>query len=264
MLFRQVVFYALLVGVLSGLALTVVQSFQVVPIILAAEEFEGAVVEAEATVIPALQSAGHHAATEEEVWAPANGWERTAFTMLSNSLTAMAFALILMAAMLASFSLKAGEKSLKAWWYGLAWGVAGYVAFWLAPAIGLPPEIPLQATAPLEHRQLWWVFAVICTVGGLAGLAFGQTPWRWIYPVFLIVPHLVGAPHPEGLMFPDQVPVVAAELEKLAQQFIGATAIANGILWLVIGVTAAWSVKRIVVALKAESSPGTGMEVPSV
>jgi predicted cobalt transporter CbtA len=136
--------------------------------------------------------------------------------------------------------------------------------FWLAPAIGLPPEIPLQNAAPLELRQMWWVFAVICTAAGLAGLAFGRTPWRWVAPVALVIPHIVGAPHPEGPMFGDQSPAVATQLEALAQQFIGASAIANAALWIVIGLVSAWSVKRIIASIKNASSSKAEVEVHSV
>lgn len=261
MLFRQIVFYALLVGVLSGLALTVVQTWQVVPIITGAEEYEGAA--AEEAVIPALAEANHHAAEAEE-WAPADGFERTAYTALSNVLTAMGFALVLMAAMLASLSLKGKEQYLGKAWYGLAWGLGGYLVFWLAPAIGLPPEIPLQAAAELEVRQLWWALAVACTAVGLGGLVFAPSPWRWGAPLLLIIPHLVGAPHPAGPMFAEQPPAAAAALEQLAQDFIGATAIANGVLWLVMGLTSAWAVRRMVKSLRAAESNTAKVEAPSV
>ena len=85
----------------------------------------------------------------------------------------------------------------------------------------------------------------VARAAGLAGLLFGRSPWRWAAPVLLIVPHLVGAPHPEGVMFPDQTPQAAAALELLARQFIGATAIANAVLWLALGLVSAWSVRRI-------------------
>ena len=260
MLFRQLVFYALLVGILSGLALTVVQTWQVVPIILGAEAYEGAA--AEEAVIPAMVP-DHHAA-EEEAWGPEDGFERTAFTLLSNVLTAMGFALVIMAAMVASQNLHQNGASRLDWRHGLIWGLAGYLVFWLAPAIGLPPEIPLQSAAPLEQRQLWWLLAVVCTAAGLAGLAFLKSPWRWIAPALLIVPHLVGAPHPEGPMFAEQPPEAAAALEALAQQFIGATAIANGVLWLVLGLASAWSAKRIVAALKAHAERQSNVEAPSL
>ena len=50
MLFRNIVFSALLVGVVSGGVLTAAQFFQVIPIILSAEQFEAE----PATVAPAV------------------------------------------------------------------------------------------------------------------------------------------------------------------------------------------------------------------
>lgn len=254
MIFRQVVFYALLVGTLSGLVLTVAQVWQVVPIIHSAEVFEQA-----SASIPAIESAGQLAAAHDhsaaaDAWAPANGIERTAYTMLSNVLTAIGFAIVVMVAMVASISLRRNDKPHFDWRHGLIWGVAGYMVFWLAPAFGLPPEIPLAATADLEARQIWWLFAVISTAAGLAGLAFGKSPWRWAAPFLLVVPHLVGAPHVPGAMFAEQSPAAAVQLEQLAQQFIGATAIANFAFWIALGLIASWAVKRIVASTGSESN----------
>ncbi len=239
MMFRQVVLYSILVALIAGLALTVVQRFQVVPIIFGAEAFE---VEA-AAPDAALVGTSHHA-EDAEAWAPNDGFERTLFTFISNVLTAIGFALILLAAMLAAKEFKVASQFN--WQHGLIWGFAGYVIFWLAPAIGLPPEIPLSAAAPLAERQFWWAFAVICTAIGVGCLAFAPSPWHMVAPVFLVIPHLISAPHPEGALFAEQSPEVAVQLEELAQQFIGATAIANGVFWLVMGIVAAWSVQRII------------------
>ncbi len=245
MVFRQVIFYALLVGALSGLVLTVVQMWQVIPIIQSAEVFEGAAMQATED----HGGAGQHEHTAHEHsaddWAPADGAERTAFTLLSNVLTAIGFALVIMAAMLASVMLKLTGAGRFDWRHGLIWGAAGYAVFWLAPAIGLPPEIPLAAAAPLGARQLWWVFTAVFTAAGLAGLAFGKSPWRWAALALIVVPHLVGAPHLSGSMFAGQPPETAQALEVLAKQFAGATAIANAALWLVLGLASAWAVKRI-------------------
>ncbi len=256
MIFRQVVFYALLVGTLSGLVLTVAQVWQVVPIIHSAEVFEQ-----QAAAVPAIESAGqleaaHSHSADDDEWAPNKGFERTAFTLLSNVLTAIGFAVVVMVAMMASISLSHKENPGFKWQHGLVWGVAGYTIFWLAPAIGLPPEIPLAAAADLEARQIWWLFAVVSTAAGLAGLAYGKSPWRWAAPLLLIVPHLVGAPHAPGAMFAEQPPAAAAQLEQLAQQFIGATAIANLFFWLALGLAAAWSVRRIVASTRSEFKSG--------
>ena len=256
MIFRQIVFYALLVGALSGLVLTVAQTWQVIPIIHSAEVFEN-----EAASVPAIESAGqlqaaHSHSDAADEWAPGNGFERTAFTLLSNVLTSIGFAIVVMVAMVASTSLHRNKMARFNWRHGLIWGAAGYTVFWLAPAFGLPPEIPLAAAADLEARQIWWMFAVVSTAAGLTGLAFGKAPWRWAAPLLLVVPHLVGAPHAPGAMFAEQSPAAAVQLEQLAQQFIGATAIANLFFWIALGLAAAWSVRRIVASTESELKPG--------
>ncbi len=251
MIFRRIVLYALLVGALSGILLTGVQLLQVIPIIQSAERFEG-----EPAAAPAAEKAGQaaqahdHAAHDHgghehdaDAWAPADGAERTGFTLLSNMLSATGLALLVLAAMVASLRLNAANKL--DWRHGLLWGVAGYAAFFVAPALGLPPEIPGAAAAPLESRQAWWLFAVVCTAAGLAGAAFGKSPWRWAFLILLVLPHLVGAPHPHTEMFAGQPPAAAAELTELARQFIGATAIANGALWLTLGLISVWTIPRI-------------------
>ena len=253
MLFRQIVFYSLLMGLLAGSVLTVVQTWQVVPIIQGAEVYENA---AEPALAPFKTGEGHsHASAvdgEEDGWAPADGFERTAFTLLANVLTAIGFSLVILVAMVVTLNLRRNGAVGLDWRYGLIWGAAGYTVFWLAPALGLPPEIPLAAAAPLEGRQLWWIFAVVCTAAGLAGLAFGKSPWRWAATLLILVPHFIGAPHPEGAMFAEQPPEAAAALEALAQQFIGATAIANAALWIVLGLAGGWALRRILTATGGE------------
>jgi len=241
MLFRRIVLYALLVGALSGLLLTAVQFWQVIPIIQSAERFEGEPASTLADKHLAHEHAGHE--HQADAWAPEDGLERTAYTLLSNVLTATGLALVMLAAMVASLRTNAATRL--DWRYGLLWGAAGYAVFFLAPALGLPPEIPGAAAGPLEARQLWWLFAVMCTAAGLAGVAFGKSPWRWAALGLLVVPYMVGAPHPPAAMFAEQPPAAAAELAGLARQFIGATAIANVVLWLALGLASVWAVRRI-------------------
>ncbi len=244
MLFRRIVFYALLVGAISGLALTAVQYWQVVPIIMSAETFEGGG-EAAAPVAAHGEQGHSHAGHEHdgEAWGPQEGFERTFFTLLSNVLTAVGLALVLLAAMATAVRSNASTKL--SWQHGLLWGAAGYAVFFLAPSLGLPPEIPGAVAAPLQARQFWWLFAVLCTAGGLAGVAFGKSPWRWAALGLIVVPHLVGAPHHSGPMFPDQPPEAVAELTRLTREFFTATAIANAVLWLALGLSAAWAARRI-------------------
>jgi cobalt transporter subunit CbtA len=242
MLFRRIVFYALFVGLLSGLVLTVVQTWQVVPIIKSAEMFEG---EDSSHSHDSGVGDHHHGSEPEEEWAPEEGFERTVFTFLSNVMTAIGFALLMIGAIVIASKFKSSDKKQFSWLKGLVWGIAGYLVFWLIPALGLPPEIPLAEAAPLHDRQWWWLFAVICAAVGLAGLAFGESPWRWLSPLIIFIPYLVGAPHPDADMFASQPAASASALELLAQQFIGATAIANALFWVVLGSVSMWSVRRM-------------------
>jgi cobalt transporter subunit CbtA len=247
MLFRRIVFYALLVGGVAGLLLTVAQIWQVIPIIESAETMEDA-------LAASHEAAGHSAAAHSHshgahdhgggAWAPSDGVERTAYTLLANVLIAIGLALILLAAMVAS--LRSDASTRLDWRHGLLWGAAGYAVFFLAPALGIPPEIPGQAGAPLEARQFWWLIAVLCTAAGLAGVAFGKSPWRWAFLGLLVVPYLIGVPQGPNDMFPGHPPAAAAELEGLARQFFSATAVANAVLWLALGLASVWAVRRIV------------------
>jgi cobalt transporter subunit CbtA len=172
---------------------------------------------------------------------------------------AIGFAILMMVVMVLSSSLKNNAVTWFDWRHGLLWGIAGYMVFWLAPAIGMPPEIPLAATANLEARQIWWLFAVVFTAAGIGGLAFGKSPWRWMAPVLLLLPHLVGAPHVTGAMFADQPPSSATQLEQLAQQFIAATALANIFFWLSHGLISAWAVRRLLISSGMVSPSSSGI-----
>lgn len=236
MVFRQVVFYAVLVGIVTGLVLSAVQRLQVVPIILAAETFESA---------PTDAASGEADGHDHAHWAPEDGIERILSTLAANVLTAIGFALVLLSVMLVVQTWSRSRPTRFSWWRALGWSLGGYAVFWLAPALGLPPEIPLQNAAELQDRQVWWVICVVCTAAGLGGLAFAPAPWRWAAPLVIAVPYLIGAPHPEGPMFLGQNPDAARELEALAADFVYATAFANAVFWLFLGSVASWAGVRI-------------------
>lgn len=266
MLFRRLVLCALLVGALAGLLLSALQRWQVVPLIAAAERFEAAA-EARPAAVPGHGEAGHDHAVHHKVpasladghggqgqhshdaaaWEPADGFERTAYTVLANVLTATAFALLLLAAMAAVQSWRGDVPAATA--QGLLWGVAGYLSFYVAPAIGLPPEIPGAQSAALEARQLWWTLTVGSTASGLALLSLVRAPWRWAGLPLLVLPQLLGAPPHAGAPFAAHGPVAAAELTLIANQFLVATAVANALYWLTLGGLAAWAFRRWLAAV---------------
>lgn len=269
MLFRRIVLSALLIGALSGLLLSGVQRWQVIPIIGAAEGYEQArtpaMAEPQREAAPTQAHAGHgddghvhavavheHAGHSHEAgaWAPADGAERIAYTVLSNVLSAAGFALLLLAAMAAALKYGAGSGRGVAtrvdWRYGLLWGLAGYAVFFVAPSLGLPPEIPGADAAAFESRQSWWTLTVLSTGAGLAVLAFGRSPWRWAGLVLLAIPHVMGAPHLGSSPFADYPANVAGQMSALARDFVWATALTNAVFWLVLGALSGWTAKRYV------------------
>ncbi len=234
-LFRNVVFIAAIAGLVAGVVLACMQAYATVPLILKAEVFEQAegghnhaaapAAPADAAGGNAMNSAAPAATTapaeEEEGWAPADGFERFAFSVAANIVTGIGFALVLVA--VSEFA-----GGIGSWRQGVFWGLAGFAVFTLAPGLGLPPELPAMPAADLMQRQIWWVATVIATAIGLALIAFRTSALLTILAVVLIVaPHIVGAPQPEN--FESPIP------EGLHHQFVVAVTLTNLVFWLVLG-----------------------------
>jgi cobalt transporter subunit CbtA len=202
-MWKRVALAAGIAGFLAGVALTAVQQLQVTPLILAGEVIESSLQHRDAQQEPALDPAS-----------------RLAATTVANVVLATGFALILAAGLMLS-----GQRG---WLAGIAWGAAGYAVFFAAPAIGLPPELPGMESAPLQARTLWWLLAATLTAVGLCVAFFARRiPWRIAGAVIVAIPHLVGAPH--------GVSAAPPATHDLAAEFLVATALANALLWMLIG-----------------------------
>jgi cobalt transporter subunit CbtA len=220
-MFQRIAISALIAGILGGLFVTALQGIAVTPLILEAETYEGAA-DAGHDHDAATAEAGHD--HDAEAWAPADGLERTAWTGAANVVTGVGFALLLGA----GFALSGRRVD---WRRGLLWGAAGFAAFALAPAFGLPPEVPGMHAAPLADRQLWWLATVAASAGGLALLAFApRVAWKGVGVLLLIVPHLVGAPQPD-----EHGGLAPAEL---SHAFVFASLATSAAFWLALGAIA--------------------------
>lgn len=244
-LFRNVVFIAAIAGLVAGVVLACMQAYATVPLILKAEVYEQAegghkhehaAAPAEAASGNAMSSAAPAASNamsaapapaeaaapaEDEGWAPADGFERFAFNVMSNVVTGIGFALILVA--VSEFAGGIGN-----WRQGVFWGLAGFAVFTLAPGLGLPPELPAMPAADLTQRQIWWVATVVATAIGLGLIAFRKSlPLAILAVVLIVAPHIVGAPQPDS--FETPIP------EGLHHQFVVAVTLTNLVFWLVLG-----------------------------
>ncbi|TSA49423.1 MAG: hypothetical protein D4R48_03425 [Nitrosomonadales bacterium] len=219
--FKRIISAAVLAGMLAGLLLTAVQQIQVSQLILKAEAYEDAASTAAVSQSADAYSSAENMHHEQDAWQPATGVERTLLTALANINLGVGFGLLLGAAICLR-----GEAG--GWRSGLLWGLAGYMVFFVAPSLGLPPEVPGAEAAPLVDRQLWWLMTVIMTASGLSFLIFARTgKVKILGAVMLGIPHLIGVPQP-------QVHASTAPVE-LVHAFIYATAIANAAFWLAFG-----------------------------
>jgi cobalt transporter subunit CbtA len=228
MVFRQIIYNALLAGFIAGLLLSVAQVLIIDPIIFAAESYE---VEHD--------HGGHDHASE--TWAPQNGSERTAFTVIANISAGIGFAAVLIAVM---SQLQAMGLTTLSVAKGILWGLGGYAAMYVAPSIGLPPEIPGSEAAALESRQLWWVMAVVGVGAGLLAMVFGSIKIKIAGVVAIALPYIIGAPKHLGALFSHPAPDAVIALTALHERFLIVTGVGNLIFWIALGLVSGWAVSR--------------------
>jgi cobalt transporter subunit CbtA len=236
--FSRIIIVAALAGLVAGIFVTAAHHFGTAAIIARAEVFEkaadapapAATGGATSTDTSSAGMAGMSHADESAAWEPKNGFERTAFTVLADVLTGVGFALLLASA----FVISGREID---WRKGLFWGLAGFITFTLAPGLGLPPEVPGTASAPLLDRQIWWVATAVATAAGLSLLFLTQRISLALAGLALLVlPHIFGAPQPAEYK--------SAAPELLAHQFVVAAVITSLLFWAVLGTLTGFLYKR--------------------
>jgi cobalt transporter subunit CbtA len=221
---RRILLTGLIAGTAAGLFAAGLQHLRLIPLIAAAEVYEAAGAHAD-------HQHGQEAAAAE--WQPAPGLERAGFTVLADVLAGIGFALLLAGgvalARLRGYPIDARR--------GLIWGAAGFAVFALAPAMGLPPELPGMQAAGLMARQEWWLLTAAATSLGLGLLVFARQPVvRIIGAAILVLPHLVGAP-----IAPHGASALPAEL---AAEFATASLATAALFWLLLGGLSGWLYRR--------------------
>ncbi|NNE21803.1 MAG: cobalt transporter [Rhizobiales bacterium] len=220
----RVLFAAILAGIAAGLVMSAIQHVKVTPLILQAEAFEAGPA--------ATNSDGHDHDHGDEAWAPADGFERTAFTVIANIVTGAAFGLVLAgAALLTGLQITTANGAL--------WGLLGFLAFTLSPSAGLPPELPGMPAGDLLARQVWWWLAVAGTAAGIY-LLFIIKSWGFkaLGICVIALPHIVGAPHAADTT--SNVPAA------LATAFAANSIATAAVFWIVLGVLLGYMLSRTV------------------
>ena len=176
---RHLVTSALFAGVVAGLFAALLQFWLVTPLLLEGELYESGI---------RIHGAASH---DPAASIPSLDLPRNLLTVGFNIVAFTAYALILLAFM--AFSELRGHAVTPR--QGVLWGLAGFLVLQLAPAIGLPPELPGTIAADLVARQIWWLATVVASGLGIALIAFARSPARWLIGlVLLAAPHIIGAP----------------------------------------------------------------------
>ncbi len=228
---------AVIAGGVAGLLLATIQHFTVTPMLLEAETYETGVVGSGHDDQLADSGDGH--THDGEAWSPQDGFERSFFTFANTMIIGIGFALLLVAcyAIRTMVSESRMTQFRVDWRWGVLWGLGGFAAFHLAPAVGLPPELPGAAGGDLSARQVWWWLAVTFTAGGLLALAFVPGFARWLGLALIAIPHLLGAPqtdHHAGLAPPE-----------LASAFVVTSLVTNAVFWIALGALTAFLYDRL-------------------
>ncbi len=233
-MFRSVLISGIFAGICAGLLVSVVQMIKVTPLILAAESYEqlasAKAAEDSKTIHLAKTIQQAKAQNADKAWQPAEGLERKLYSFSANVLVGVGFGLLLVA----GFVLSRREVDL---FKGVLWGLAGFFVFNLAPALGLPPELPGMNAAELDARQMWWLSCVLASAGGLGLIAFTRPGWAKVLGAAIIIaPHIFGAP-----LAPHGASLVPAEL---AAQFVMASLMTSILFWIVLGASAGFLYRR--------------------
>jgi cobalt transporter subunit CbtA len=233
---------ALAAGLISGLLMTPVQYTRTIPLILAAEEYEPGGAHYVAPAIEAHQHVASEAVAPEaaddhhqhEV-AP-EGEAKPLFlgriwnTVFANLIAGVGFGLLL-----AGVSLALGKDVTAN--NGMIWGIVGWLAVQLLPALGLPPALPGFPEVDVDQRQIWWTATIIASVIGIALIALRSEMYlKLLGLVLLALPHLYGAPQP--------VDVTSAVPAFYAAEYTVASLATTLFFWLVLGLSLGWFMDR--------------------
>ena len=237
---NRVLTAGLLAGLLAGLTIAILQHFTTTPLIIAAEAYEDEGHAGGHAALPgpygfisdALGQAARplvlahegHEQPVQEAWSPKPGLERTLYTGFATIGASAGFAFLLLAGMLVSGGAIDEKRAM-------IWAVGGFIATGLAPAAGLPPELPGIAPADLVYRQSWWIGTAILTALSLwLFLRSNKLLPRLVAVGFLLLPHIIGAPQPPA--FESKVPA------ELAAHFAAMSLVLQAALWIATGFAA--------------------------
>ncbi|SMO32838.1 cobalt transporter subunit CbtA [Ruegeria faecimaris] len=218
--FSRILTSALFAGAAAGLIAALLQLVFVQPVLLHAELYESGEL---------VHFGGETVSAHPELPRMFSELTRDALSVIFTMLTYTGYALVMVALM----SVAEGQGHQIDGRTGVLWGLAGFIAFHLAPGFTLAPEVPGVAAADVYARQVWWFATVAAALVAMWLIAFGGNLISYVIAaVLLLVPHLIGAPEPD--VFTGPVPTEIGALFAARAFGIGLVA------WVLVGAFAGY------------------------
>ena len=140
-MFTKIITTALFAGFIVGIVSAILQLIFIQPILLHAELYESG----------SLTHFGENNSKEVNQKLPFD-FQRNGLSILFSALIYTGYAIILVSILAYASSLSLKTDNLRS----ILFGISGFFAVQLAPAFGLPPELPGAAAAEVVPRQVWW------------------------------------------------------------------------------------------------------------
>lgn len=212
-MFTKIITTALFAGFIVGIVSAILQLIFIQPILLHAELYETG----------SLTHFGENNSKKVHQKLPFD-FQRNGLSILFSALIYTGYAIILVSILAYASSLSLKTDNLRS----ILFGISGFFAVQLAPAFGLPPELPGAAAAEVVPRQVWWYFCVFATIIGIWMISFGdKILYVSIGIIVILIPHLIGAPEPEFFVGPTP--------PELASHFASRTLALGAVSWIFLG-----------------------------
>lgn len=219
-MFSRILTSALFAGAAAGLIAALLQLAFVQPVLLHAELYESGEL---------VHFGGEAISAHPELPGMFSDLFRDALSVIFTMLTYTGYAMVLVALM----SVAEGQGRIIDGRTGVLWGLAGFIAFHLAPGFTLAPEVPGVAAADVYARQVWWFATVAAAAVAMWLIAFGVNLISYVSAaVLLLAPHLIGAPEPD--VFTGPVPTEIGALFAARAFGVGLVA------WVLVGAFAGY------------------------
>ena len=216
-MFKNIFVSAVVCGALAGVLATVLQILLVTPLLLEAE-----LLETGKSVHFPIDGSPESVVKHVDIWKDPF---RHIMTLCFNLVTFTGFGFLLLAAMnffqQRGFALNTAE--------GIVAGVCGFIIFQLAPAVGLPPELPGTINVDVGTKQIWWITTIVCTTAGILCFSLSQNKVLILFGVVLIIiPHFIG--HPKLDNYYGVAP------PELAAEFASRALAVSMVTWIFLGI----------------------------